>query len=230
MKTIGLLGGMTWHSTANYYQMINRGVAARLGGQHSAKILLHSVDFEEIESRQRSGHWAETGAILAGAAKGLQTAGAQCLLLCANTMHKVAPAVQSAVNIPLLHIAEVTAGALEAAGIQKVGLLGTRYTMEDNFYTGRLAARGFVVHTPREEERARVHAIIFEELGRGIITGASKAFYLKVIDGLVRQGAQGIILGCTEIGLLLQNGDAAVPLFDTTQIHAQSAVDFALRP
>ena len=229
MKTIGLIGGMSWESTIPYYRLINEGVKQRLGGLHSAKLILHSVDFDEIERLQRSGDWDAAGALLTRSAQLLETAGAELLVLCTNTMHKVAPAIESAVSIPLLHIADATAEAAKAAGIRRVGLLGTRFTMEQDFYVGRLTERhGLEVLTPTAPERDEVHRIIYEELCRGKILPASRESYHRIMDELVRRGAQAVILGCTEISLLVGEEDSPVPLLDTTAIHAQSAVEAAL--
>ena len=229
MKTIGLIGGMSWESTIPYYRLINEGVKQRLGGLHSAKLILHSVDFDEIERLQRSGDWDAAGALLTRSAQLLETAGAELLVLCTNTMHKVAPAIESAVSIPLLHIADATAEAAKAAGIRRVGLLGTRFTMEQDFYVGRLTERhGLEVLTPTAPERDEVHRIIYEELCLGKILPASRESYHRIMDELVRRGAQAVILGCTEISLLVGKEDGPVPLLDTTAIHAQSAVEAAL--
>ena len=229
MKTIGLIGGMSWESTIPYYRLINEGVKQRLGGLHSAKLILHSVDFDEIERLQRSGDWDAAGALLTRSAQLLETAGAELLVLCTNTMHKVAPAIESAVSIPLLHIADATAEAAKAAGIRRVGLLGTRFTMEQDFYVGRLTERhGLEVLTPTAPERDEVHRIIYEELCLGKILPASRESYHRIMDELIRRGAQAVILGCTEISLLVGEKDSPVPLLDTTAIHAQSAVEAAL--
>ena len=228
MKTIGLIGGMSWESTASYYRLINQAVQARLGGLHSAPLILHSVDFAGIEQLQRAGDWDAAGAQLAQAARGLQAAGAQVLLICANTMHKVAPAIESAVQIPLLHVVDATAAAVRQAGVQRVGLLGTRFTMEQPFYVERLQQQGLDVLLPDADDRATVHRVIYDELCQGRILDHSRDDYRRVMAALVAQGAEGIILGCTEIALLVDAGDAAVPLFDTTGLHAQAAVDWAL--
>ena len=229
MKTIGLIGGMSWESTIPYYRLINEGVKQRLGGLHSAKLILHSVDFDEIERLQRSGDWDAAGALLTRSAQLLETAGAELLVLCTNTMHKVAPAIESAVSIPLLHIADATAEAAKAAGIRRVGLLGTRFTMEQDFYVGRLTERhGLEVLTPTAPERDEVHRIIYEELCLGKNLPASRESYHRIMDELIRRGAQAVILGCTEISLLVGKEDSPVPLLDTTAIHAQSAVEAAL--
>ena len=211
MKTIGLIGGMSWESTVTYYQIVNRLVQERLGGFHSAKCILHSVDFHEIEACQRAGDWERSGELLAEAARGLERAGADCVLICTNTMHKV----QAATSLPLLHIAELTADELEAAGVSTVGLLGTRYTMEQDFYTRKLVERGITVLIPEEDGRAFVNRVIFDELCLGTVSESSR-------------GAQGVILGCTEIGLLVRPGDTSARLFDTTEIHARRAALYAL--
>jgi len=230
MKTIGLIGGMSWESTALYYRQINEAVKDKLGGLHSAKLILLSVDFAEIAALQRAGDWAAAGNILANAARTLQTAGADFLVLCTNTMHIVAPAIEAAVNIPLLHVADPTAEAIQAAGFSKVGLIGTRFTMEQSFYKDRLIEQhGLQVLVPDEDDRDTVHRIIFEELCLGTTTDASRAEYRRVMARLVGQGAECIILGCTEITLLVGTQDASVPLFDTTGLHAKAAAEFCLR-
>ena len=229
MKTIGLLGGMSWESTHGYYAIINQGVQSELGGLHSAKITMVSVDFAEIETLQQKNDWESAGELLANSAKNVEAAGANCLLICTNTMHKVADAIESAITIPLLHIADATGEALVHAGIKKVGLLGTAFTMEQEFYKGRLTQNfGLDVITPNEADRAQVHRVIYEELCVGAIKPESKQVYLNIIDRLVDQGAEAIILGCTEIGLLVKQSDTSTPLFDTTEIHADKAVKFAL--
>ncbi|MEI7037858.1 aspartate/glutamate racemase family protein [Fulvimonas yonginensis] len=228
MKTIGLIGGMSWESTVPYYRLINESVRARLGGLHSAKLLLHSVDFHEIEAMQRHGEWEAAGARLAEAARGLEAAGAEVLLIGANTMHRVAPAVEAAVRIPLLHVADATAQAIAAAGLRRVGLLGTRFTMEQAFYRQRLRAHGLDVRVPDEGDRAQVHRIIYEELCVGRMLPRSRECFRAVMARLVERGAEGIVLGCTEIGLLVDAADAPVPLFDTTRLHAEAAVAWAL--
>lgn len=229
MKTIGLLGGMSWESTVPYYQVLNREVGRRLGGLHSARVLLLSVDFQEIEALQHQGAWAELGDILARDAITLEGAGADFLVLCTNTMHLVAPAIEAAVSIPLLHIADATAERIRTSRIRRVGLLGTRFTMEEPFYRGRLEERhGLEVVVPPADDRNVVHRVIYEELVLGKILDGSRAEYRRIVDGLIREGAEGVILGCTEIGLLLKPGDAPVPLFDTALIHAEAAAAFAL--
>jgi aspartate racemase len=229
MKTIGLIGGMSWESTSLYYSALNQGVRETLGGLHSAKICLYSVDFHEIEQLQRLGKWQDTADILVKAAKALEAGGADLFLICSNTMHKVAAEVQAAVKIPLLHIADATANELLTDGITKVGLLGTAFTMQQEFYKGRLVKEfGIEVITPSAEQQQKVHEVIYQELCLGQIDKESKRYYLNVIEDLFDQGAQAIILGCTEITLLVQQADTSIPLYDTTAIHAQSAVEAAL--
>lgn len=231
MKTLGLIGGMSWESTVPYYRLINEGVKQRLGGLHSARLVLYSVDFAEVERLQRTGDWVAAGALLAQAAEKLEGAGAEALVLCTNTMHKVADAIESAVQIPLLHIADPTAMQIRQAGLSKVGLLGTRFTMEQPFYKDRLVQRhGLQVLVPSAADREMVHRVIYEELCLGQVRASSRAQYQRVMADLVAQGAQAIILGCTEISLLIGAEDAPVPLFDTTAIHAQSAVAWVLGP
>ncbi|MGH1390748.1 MAG: aspartate/glutamate racemase family protein [Aeromonas jandaei] len=229
MKCIGLLGGMSWESTVSYYQALNRGVRAKLGGLHSARVLLNSVDFAEIERLQHAGDWPATARLLAAEARKLQDGGADFLLIGTNTMHKVAPEIEAAIDIPLLHIADATARRLQADGIKRVGLLGTRFTMEQDFYKGRLQTHfGLEVLVPAEAERERIHRIIYDELCLGEIRDASRAEYLTIIAGLAAGGAEAVILGCTEIALLVGEAQAAVPLYDTTAIHAEAAVTLAL--
>ena len=228
MKTVGLIGGMSWESTALYYRQINLAVQQRQGGLHSAKLVLLSVDFHEIEVLQRAGDWASAGEILANAARSLEAAGADFLLLCTNTMHIVAPAIEAAAHIPLLHIADPTAKAIQQAGHTRIGLLGTRFTMEQNFYIDRLRQQGLEVLLPDQEDRDTVHRIIFEELCLGQIIESSRQHYRRIMAKLVAQGAQAIILGCTEITLLVGAEDASVPLFDTTALHANAAAECAL--
>jgi aspartate racemase len=221
---------MSWESTVSYYRAINETVRDRLGGFHSAKLLLHSVDFAEVERLQQAGDWDAAGALLADAARALERAGAELLLICANTMHRVAPAIEAAVRIPLLHIADATGEEIRCAGLATVGLLGTRFTMEQAFYRDRLRERhGLAVLVPEAAERELVHRVIYEELVLGKIESASRAAYRRVMAGLVGRAAQAIVLGCTELPLLVRAEDAAVPLFDTTAIHARRAVDWALR-
>lgn len=230
MKTIGLLGGMSWESTATYYRLINETVKARLGGLHSAKIVLVSVDFHEVEGPMQEGDWDRVGASLALAARQVRSGGAQCLLLCTNTMHRVAPAIEAAIDIPFLHIAEPTARALKQAGHTRIGLLGTRATMEQAFYRDYFSSRGIEPLVPTPKDREIVHRIIFEELCLGVVTAASRAEFRRVMGDLASRGAQAIVLGCTEISLLVGAADSALPLFDTTELHARAAVDWALRP
>ena len=229
MQIIGLIGGMSWESTLPYYRQINEAVRQRLGGLHSARLVLYSVDFHEIERLQHNGDWSAAGARLAEAAQALERAGAEFLVLATNTMHKVADAIEAAVDIPLLHIADPTAAAIQAAGLQRVGLLGTRFTMEQPFYRERLEQRhGIEVLTPDAAQRELVHRVIYEELCLGQIRQESRDAYRQVIADLVLRGAQAVILGCTEIGLLVSAEDASVPLFDTTRLHALAAADKAL--
>lgn len=228
MKTIGLLGGMSWESTQTYYRLINEGVKARLGGLHSAKLVLFSVDFAEIEALQHKGDWAATADILSDAALSLQKAGAEFLVIGTNTMHKVAPEIEQAIRIPLLHIADATAKVLAKDGITRVGLLGTRFTMEQAFYRDRLAGAGIEVITPDGTQRDEVHRVIYEELCQGQIKPESRNAYLDIVASLSGSGAQAVILGCTEIGLLIRQADTGVPLYDTTEIHAAQAVEQAL--
>jgi aspartate racemase len=228
LKTLGLIGGMSWESTVPYYRLINETVKARLGGLHSAKIILYSVDFAEVEHLQASGQWQAAGALLADVAQKLEGAGADALVLCTNTMHKVADAITSSVGIPLLHIADPTAQAIRQAGYTTVGLLGTCFTMEQDFYRQRLEQQGLTVLTPLEADRDRVHQVIYQELCLGQVRAASREDYLRVIADLGARGAQAIILGCTEIGLLVQAKDCTLPLFDTTTLHARSAADWAM--
>jgi aspartate racemase len=231
MKVIGLIGGMSWESTVPYYRQINETIKRRLGGLHSAKIILYSVDFHDIERLQHAGDWDGAGVMLAEAARALQAAGADFLVLCTNTMHKVAPTIEAAVGIPLFHIADPTAEEIKRAGLTTVGLLGTRFTMEQAFYRDRLSERhGLRVIAPDAEDRETVHRIIYEELCLGIINAESRNAYRRIMDNLAAQGAQAIILGCTEISLLVNQQDAKVPLFDTTAIHARAAAEEALSP
>jgi len=229
VKTIGLLGGMSWESTVPYYQIINRAVAEQLGGLHSAKIILYSVDFDDIEQLQHSNRWAEAGELLSEAGVALQNAGADFLVLCTNTMHRVAPEIEARVRIPLLHIADPTAEALKASGVSTVGLLGTKFTMEQDFYRGRLETKfGLTVHVPDPISRDLVHDVIYKELCRGIISQGSRENFLRVVSQLAQMRAQAIVLGCTEIGLLLRASDVSVPLYDTTFLHARAAASLAL--
>lgn len=229
MKTIGLIGGMSWESSQTYYQVINETVRDRLGGLHSARCILYSVDFAEIEILQQEGRWEEAATLLVETGRSLERAGAGCIVLCTNTMHKVAEQIEASVSIPLLHIADAAAGQICAQGIQSVGLLGTRFTMEEAFYKNRLVERyGLRVLIPPAEDRAVVHRVIYNELCLGQIQNESRKAYQRIIAGLVEQGAQGIILGCTEIGLLIRPENSPVPLFDTTLLHARMAVDWSI--
>ena len=228
MKTAGLIGGMSWESTQTYYRLINQGVKQRLGGLHSARLVLYSVDFAEIEALQHQGDWAATARILSEAARSVEAAGAEFLVLCTNTMHKVAAEIEQSVNIPLLHIADATAGVLQADGVTCVGLLGTSFTMEQNCYRERLEARGIQVLVPDATQRERVHRVIYDELCRGEVRDESRAAYLEIVASLADSGAQGVILGCTEIGLLIQQSDTPVRLYDTAVIHVEQVVEAAL--
>ncbi len=229
MKTIGLIGGMSWESTANYYQIINREVKARLGGLHSGKVCLYSVDFAEIETLQHQGRWDDTAIILAQAAKSVEAGGADFILICTNTMHKVADQIQLAVNVPLVHIADATAEQLVVDGIKKVGLLGTRFTMEQDFYKQRLIDKfGVDVVVPSSDDQTIVHDVIYNELCKGEVHDDSRQHYLTIIEKLVEQGAEAVILGCTEIAMLVESQHTDVKLYDTTEIHAKAAVEKAL--
>ena len=229
MKTIGLIGGMSWESTIPYYRLINEFVRARRGGHHSAELILVSVDFHEFEAMLRAGDWAGIASRLTGAARKLEAAGADLLVLCTNTMHKVAPEIAAAVAIPLLHILDPTVDAIHAANLRSVGLLGTRFTMEQDFYRDRLASRhGLQVLVPEPVDREVVNRVIFEELTQGRVLDGSRAAYRRDIAALVARGAQGIVLGCTEIAMLIGPGDAGVPVFDTTALHAEHAAEYAL--
>ncbi|NSC20109.1 aspartate/glutamate racemase family protein [Streptomyces albus subsp. chlorinus] len=228
MRTIGLIGGMSWESTAEYYRMLNELTRSRLGGLHSAPCVLYSVDFAEVERLQVQGRWEEAGELLAAAARSLQSAGVDMVLLCTNTMHKVAAHIEAAVSVPLLHLADTTAQAVRAAGLRRIGLLGTAFTMEQDFYRGRLEAAGLDVRVPGAEGRALVHKVIYEELCAGIVREDSRAAYQRVIGELVAQGAEGVILGCTEIELLIGPEHSPVPVFPTARLHAEAAVDAAL--
>lgn len=228
MKLIGMLGGMSWESTAQYYRLANELVAERLGGLSSARMVLHSVDFAQIEALQVTGDWEAAGALLADAARGLERAGAELMILCTNTMHLVADPIRDALNIPFLHIADVTADAVRAAGVRRVGLLGTAYTMEQPFLRERLEDHGLQVVVPAAEDRAEAHRIIFDELCRGVIDETSRQTYRDIIARLSEDGAQGVILGCTEIELLVRPEDSPVPVFPTTALHVAAAVDAAL--
>jgi aspartate racemase len=231
MKTIGMLGGMSWESTSTYYRALNEGVRAACGGLHSAQILLHSVDFAPLEALQHKGDWDAIAELLASAARSVQAGGADFLMVCTNTMHKVAPQIEAAIDIPLLHIADATAEALQAQGIRRVGLLGTAFTMEQDFYKGRITSRyGIEVLVPEQDARRLVHRVIYDELCLGRTEPASRAAYLDIVAGLSAQGAEAVILGCTEIGMLIGHKDTPVQLFDTTAIHAARAVAMALSP
>lgn len=230
MKTIGMIGGMSWESSLEYYRILNERVAKRLGGVHSAKSLMISVDFAEIETLQREGRWDEATQMMVEAAQSLQLGGADFIVICTNTMHKMAEEVAASVSIPLLHIADATAEQIVAHRLKRIGLLGTRFTMEEDFYKGRLETKfALDVLTPEKADREIVHRVIYEELVLGKIEAASKAEYLRIIEGLHARGAEGIILGCTEIGLLVKQSDCSLPLFDTTLLHAEAAVEFALK-
>ncbi|TWT16085.1 aspartate/glutamate racemase family protein [Planomicrobium sp. CPCC 101079] len=228
MKTIGLIGGMSWESSAEYYRVVNEEVQRKLGGLHSAKCILFSVDFEEIERMQRQDKWMEAGRLLAEAAQTLEKAGAELVVLCTNTMHIVIEALETAVEVPIVHIADATVQKIHEANLTTIGLLGTNYTMEMDFYKSRLIDNGLIVLVPDETDRNRLNQIIFDELCVGEIRQPSKKFYQKVIDKLIKDGAEGIILGCTEIGLLIKPEDSPVPVFDTAEIHAKTAVEIAL--
>jgi aspartate racemase len=229
MKTIGMLGGMSWESTASYYKAINEGVKSELGGLHSAKICLYSVNFDEIEKLQHEGKWNETALILANAAKSVEAGGADFLMICTNTMHKVVPEIEAEISIPIHHIADATANKLVADGVKKVGLLGTRFTMEQDFYKSRLIDNfGVDVVVPDTNGQTVVHNVIYDELCRGIISSESREQYLSIVNDLHEQGAEAVILGCTEIALLIQQEHTRVPLYDTTEIHAAQAVQLAI--
>jgi aspartate racemase len=229
MKTIGLIGGMSWESTAVYYRLINEGIKARLGGLHSARCVLYSVDFGEIEADRHAGGFPAITPALVGAARAVEAAGADFVVLCTNTMHRLAGEIQANLQVPFLHIADATADAIRARGIKKIGLLGTRFTMEEDFYVGRLTRQhGLEVLIPSAPERECVHRVIYDELCLGDLRPDSRAAYRQIIERLAGQGAEGIILGCTEIGLLVKPADSPVPLFDTTELHAQAAVAYAL--
>jgi aspartate racemase len=228
MKTLGLLGGMSWESTQTYYQLLNQQVAQRLGGLHSAKVILDSLDFADVEVLQREGQWDALADLLVKHALRVEAAGAEGLIIGTNTMHRVAPQVEAALSIPLLHIADATAQALLEDGVQIVGLLGTRFTMEQAFYRERLEAQGITVLVPNDAQREEVHRIIYQELCRGVLDKNSRAAYLDVVEDLHRRGVGGVILGCTEIGLLINQHDTTVALYDTTFLHAKSGVEWAL--
>jgi aspartate racemase len=229
MKVIGLIGGMSWESSAEYYRIINETTKTRLGPLFSAKSLMYTVNFHEIEQMQHKGQWEQAGDILVVVAKSLERGGADCIVLCTNTMHKLAHSIEAAVSIPFIHIADATAEKIKAQGIKKIGLLGTGFTMEQDFYKGRLIEKyGLEVMVPEKSDRDIVHQIIYDELCQGRILTASKAEYVRIMENLVKQGAEGIILGCTEIMMLVSQADSSVPVFDTTTLHAVAAVDFAL--
>ena len=231
MKTIGLIGGMSWESSIEYYRLINETVRDILGGLHSAKSIMVSVDFADIEAFQHQGKWEDATAFMIDAARKVESGGADFVIICTNTMHKMAGEVQAAINIPLLHIADATGDTIKKKGLHKIGLLGTKFTMEEDFYRGRLIEKhGLDVIIPEEKERETVHRVIYDELCLGEIKPSSKSQYMDIIQHLVDRGAQGIILGCTEIGLLVKEEDTEVPLFDTTTIHAVAAVEYALKP
>ena len=230
MRLLGVLGGMSWTSTETYYRGLNTGVAERLGGLHSARLVLHSVDFDDIATRQHAGDWAGTAEILGDAARGLAAAGAEGLLLATNTMHKVADEVEAASGLPLLHIADATARAALDAGVRRVGLLATAFSMEDTFYVDRLAAHGLETVVPDAAARAEVHRIIYDELVLDVVREESRATYRRVMADLVGRGAEGMILGCTEIGLLVGADDTSVPVFDSTGLHVGAAVDWMVSP
>jgi aspartate racemase len=228
MRKIGLLGGMSWESSALYYQLINEGIRARLGGLHSAECVMASLDFAAIEEMQSAGDWARAGEVLAQEARGLVAAGAECLVLCTNTMHKVASDIESAVEVPLLHLVDVTADAIRNSGLERVALLGTRFTMEEPFYRERMSLREVETLVPDPGERRIVNEVIYNELVLGVVKDDSRAQYRKIIERLAQAGAQGVILGCTEIELLVSRQDSPIPVFASTALHAQAAVDFAL--
>lgn len=229
MKTIGLIGGMSWESSIEYYRIINETAKMKLGGLHSAKSIMYSVDFAEIEKLQSQARWQEAAQVLIDAAQRLESGGADFIVLCTNTMHKVAGDIQAHIHIPFLHIADATARQIKEAGFRKIGLLGTRFTMEEDFYKNRLIQKyGLDVIIPNAQERELVHRVIYDELVVGQIRPTSRARYIEIIEQLIQEGAEGIILGCTEIGLLIHDGDCKVPLFDTTKIHAVAAVEYAL--
>ncbi|HBU84440.1 MAG TPA: aspartate/glutamate racemase family protein [Paenibacillus sp.] len=228
MKTIGLIGGMSWESSLEYYRIINEEVKIKLGGLHSAKCILYSVDFEEIERYQAEGDWESSGTLLGDAAQSLEKAGAEMIVLCTNTMHKVIKHIEEKVSLPIVHIADSTANQIQKSKISTVGLLGTKYTMEQDFYKTRIELNGIKVLIPNEEDRKVINKVIYEELCIGEIQQLSRDYYKKVIKRLVDDGAEGIILGCTEIGLLVKPEDSEVPLFDTTRIHAMESVNLAL--
>lgn len=227
-RTLGIIGGMSWESTQSYYRLINEGIKAKLGNLHSADLLIHSVDFAPIGELQAQGQWEELGDVMVNSGKRLQAAGAQGLLIATNTMHKVAEQVQAATNLPLIHIADATADATKQQGLTKIALLGTQFTMTEDFYKQRLMDAGVQVLIPNTDARAEVHRIIYDELCQGQLLASSRQYYMQVINELAAQGAEGVILGCTEIGLLISQADSPIPVFDTTAIHAAAAVQFLL--
>lgn len=227
-RTLGIIGGMSWESTQSYYRLINEGIKAKLGNLHSADLLIHSVDFAPIGELQAQGKWEELGDIMVNSGKRLQAAGAQGLLIATNTMHKVAEQVQAATNLPLIHIADATADAIKQQGLTKIALLGTQFTMTEDFYKQRLIDASLQVLIPDIDARAEVHRIIYDELCQGQLLASSRQYYTQVINELAAQGAEGVILGCTEIGLLISQADSPIPVFDTTAIHAAAAVQFLL--
>ena len=230
MKTIGMIGGMSWESSIEYYRIVNQTVKEKLGGLHSAKSVMYSVDFAEIETLQREGRWDQATQAMITAARHVESGSADFVVICTNTMHKMADDVEAAIGIPLLHIADATAEAIKARGLSKIGLLGTKFTMEEDFYRGRLVEHhGLNVLIPETEDREVAHRVIYDELVLGNIKSESREVYKKIIEKLIAAGAQGIILGCTEIGLLVKDEDSSIPLFDTTYIHAVSAVEYALK-
>ena len=228
MRTIGLLGGMSWESSALYYQLVNQGVRDRLGGFHSAPCVMSSVDFALVEEMQTRGAWDEAGRLLAGEAAALERIGAECIVLCTNTMHKVADVITAEISVPLLNVIDVTAEAIRDDGLTSVALLGTRFTMEEPFYADRMSEHGVAVMVPSAQDRRVVNDVIYGELVRGVVRDESRAAYQVIIEGLVDGGAEGVILGCTEIELLVRGEDCSVPVFPTTKLHATAAVDFAL--
>lgn len=228
MKTIGMIGGMSWESTLTYYRLINETVNRQLGGFHSARCLLYSVDFDEIDRYQKNGEWERAGAVVAFAASRLEAAGADFILICCNTMHKVIAQIEAGISIPVLHIAEATADEMESRGIRCAALLGTRYTMTQDFYTAVFVRRGIDILVPDTEDIEIVNAVIYDELCRGVVSNQSRAEYVRIVEKLMRQGAQGVILGCTEIGLLLRSADVTIPVFDTAIIHATRAAMMAI--
>lgn len=229
MKTIGLLGGMSWESTSHYYRLINQGINSRMGGLHSAQIIMLSIDFQPLETLMQQGDWQECGNFLADSAKKIESAGADCLLICTNTMHKVAQEVEDGIAIPLLHIGDAAAERIKAEKMHTVGLLGTRFTMEEDFYCGRLQQKhGLKIVTPKIDDRKIVHDVIFDELCRGEVHDSSRDDFLRIIDSMRAGGAEAVIAGCTEIGMLVEQQHTDLPLFDTTEIHAAQAVRYAL--